>query len=117
MFFEAITCILREVIYIVCERFMGESSSANLREAPSYEFYDSVLTSAQKTVFQTKISGNTEMLKNINAFCAEHGCAKEEIFDIACRIYNLAQKSGKDAHGLGEFQILPKIKQRFGDKE
>jgi len=92
---------------------MSETSSANLREGPSYEFYDSVLTSDQKTLFQTKISGNSEMLKTISLFCQDNGCAKEEIFDIACRIYNLAEKSGKDAHGLGELQILPKIKKRF----
>ncbi len=94
---------------------MGEAQSQRIPEAPEYWFYNNLLTIDQKTLFQTKVTGNEVLLAAISAFCEDNVCEKEEIYNIACRIYNLGEKSkSKDHRWVGEFQTLPDIKERFG---
>lgn len=96
---------------------MGNLQSSNLPKA-EYWFYDHVLTDDQKTLFQTKITGNEELFMAIDTFCQDNVCEKEEIYNFACQVYDVAMRTeSKDIRWTGEKHYLPKMEERFGMKQ
>lgn len=72
----------------------------------------------QKELFLMKVKSHPTLSALIQIFCEDEHCETEELYTIACTLYDVSMRSkNHDIHKIGMLHYLPKLEAKFGKRQ